>query len=121
MNDDRPVPKVIIVDFDGTICGDKFPDCGPPEPHVREGLQKLKDDGFDIHIHSVSTDGNWGRKNSCGHFLRIKNYMQEHDLPYGEILLADKPYAVAYIDDRGVAYRGNWLEAADEAIRLGTE
>ncbi len=118
---DRPVPKVIMVDFDGTICGDRFPDCGPPEPHVREGLQKLKDAGFEVHIHSVSTNYNWGRENMLEHVDRIQDYMKEHDLPYTRIHAADnKPYAVAYIDDRGVAYRGDWLEAAEEAIRLGT-
>ena len=117
---DRPTPKIIIVDFDGTICGDKFPDCGPPEPHVREGLQKLKDAGFEIHIHSVSMNSNWGVVNSIQHHERIAGYMRKHSLPYDSVCLFDKPFAVAYIDDRGVAYRGNWLEAAEEAIRLGT-
>ena len=118
---DRPVPKVVIVDFDGTICGDKFPDCGPPEPHVWEGLQKLKDAGFDVWIHSVSTNRNWGKENRQYHLGRIADYMTEHNLPYTGIYAAnDKPFVSAYIDDRGVAYRGNWLEAAEEAIRLGT-
>ena len=65
---DRKPPKIIIVDFDGTICGFAFPDCGPPEPHVQEGLQKLKDAGFEIHIHSVSTNINWGYKNVLKHY-----------------------------------------------------
>ncbi len=122
MNNERLTPKVIIVDFDGTICGFAFPDCGPPEPNVREGLQKLKDAGFDVHIHSVSTSLNWGFVNSIEHFERIKNYMCKHNLPCDKIVMDyDKPFAAAYIDDKGIAYRNNWLEAADEAIKLANK
>jgi len=110
--------KTVIVDFDGTICGFAFPECGPPEPHVREGLQKLRDAGLRIEINSVSTNINWGPDNVIKHVCRIMDYMREHDLPYDCLNLQDKPMAAAYIDDRGVAYRGNWLEAADEAIKL---
>lgn len=120
--DKRPYPKVVVVDFDGTICGFAFPDCGPPEPNVKEGLQKLKDAGFEIEIHSVSTNKNWGVENRWAHFDRIQNYMKEYDLSYDRIIMNhDKPFATAYIDDRGVAYRGNWLQATDEAVELAEQ
>jgi len=114
-----PCPKIVVVDFDGTICGFAFPESGLPEPHVKEGLQKLKDAGFFIYIHSVSTNMNWGKENALFHIYRIGQYMKEFDLPYDKICLDDKPFAAAYIDDRGVAYHGNWLKAAKEAIKLG--
>lgn len=112
--------KIAIIDFDGTICGFAFPDCGPPEPYVKEGLQKLRDAGFELHIHSVSTNSDWGFPNSQLHFNRIQNYMIKHNLLYDVILRSpDKPFATVYIDDRGVAYRGNWLEVVEQAIELG--
>lgn len=119
---ERVYPKTIIVDFDGTICGFLFPECGPPELHVREGLQKLRDAGFEIVIHSVSTNSNWGFPSTEIHFNRIEVYMAKHNLPYDRIMMeCDKPFAAAYIDDRSVGYRGNWLEAAKEAIELGNK
>lgn len=116
--DKRPYPKVVVVDFDGTICGFAFPDCGPPEPHVKEGLQKLKDAGFEIVIHSVSTNIYWGLLNKNKHLRRIRNYMKKHCLPYDKLSMDNKPFATVYIDDRGVGYRGNWFAAVDEAIKL---
>lgn len=118
MGNSRP-PKTVIVDFDGTICGFAFPATGEPEPNVRKGLQKLRDAGFKIIIHSVRTAKNWGDKNQEYHTRVILDYMKVHNLPFDELLLSvDKPFAIAYIDDRGVAYRGNWLKAANEAIKL---
>ena len=120
--DKRPHPRVVVVDFDGTICGFAFPDCGPPEPHVKEGLQKLRDAGFEIEIHSVSTNRNWGAFNRWEHYDRIQNYMEKHNLPYNKIIMDhDKPFAMVYIDDRAIGYRGDWLEASDEAIKLAEQ
>ena len=115
----KPYPKVVVIDFDGTICGFAFPKCGPPEPYVKEALQAMRDAGLKITIHSVSTNSNWGEENFYTHIGRIQDYMDGHNLPYDEICLDDKPFASAYIDDRGVAYRGDWIKAANEAIRLG--
>jgi len=115
----KPYPKVVVVDFDGTICGFAFPESGPPEPYVKEALQAMQNAGLKIHIHSVSTNSNWGKDNALDNVFRIAQYMKKFDLVYDEICLDDKPFASAYIDDRGVAYRGDWIKAAEEAIRLG--
>ncbi|KKL65225.1 hypothetical protein LCGC14_2157150, partial [marine sediment metagenome] len=47
--------KRIIIDFDGTICGFDFPQCGPPELGVRKALLELSEMGFEIIIHSCRT------------------------------------------------------------------
>lgn len=49
----------------------------------------------------------------------IVDFMEQHGLPYDEILTScDKPIATAYIDDRGVAYQGDWLQAVRDVIKL---
>ncbi|HUW45779.1 MAG TPA: hypothetical protein VMW50_08285 [Dehalococcoidia bacterium] len=119
MENDRPYPKRIIVDFDGTICGFAFPDTGPPEPHVQEGLQKLKNAGFEIVIHSIRINKNWGFASQCKHLSIIETYMSVHNLPYDEILVnPGKPFAMAYIDDRAVQHKGDWLETAQETLKM---
>ena len=113
--------KTVIVDFDGTICEDWFPAVGPPKPNVREGLQKLEDAGFTVKISSCRTNSNWGVANAVEQTLIIQGYMKHFKLPYDCVCIESKPFAAVYIDDRGVAYRGNWLEAAEEAVRLANE
>jgi len=120
MANKRPHPKRAIVDFDGTICGMAFPDSGPPELHVKEGLQMLRDAGFEIVIHSVSINRNWGCESRWHHTRRIVDYMLKYNLPYDRIeLKCDKPFAAVYIDDRGVGHHGDWLKTAKEAIERG--
>ncbi len=113
--------KRIIIDFDGTICGFEFPNCGPPEPGVKEALLQLHDMGFEITIHSCATGTIWqgieDPDNRLRHWERIVNFMILHDLYYDGIWMSptgNKPIADFYIDDRGVSYRGNWLDVVDE-------
>lgn len=113
--------KRIIIDFDGTICGFEFPECGPPEPRVREALLELSAMGFEIVIHSCRTGSYWEGKrdgpNRKHHYEMIINFMYKHDLYYDDIIMdenMDKPIAEFYIDDRGVSYKGNWNDVVNE-------
>ena len=113
--------KTAIIDFDGTLCEHAFPAVGKPEPHVREALEKLKEMGYEIIIHSCRTAADWGPLNRKEHIKKIEKFMEENELPYDEILTDssyDKPSADVYIDDRGVGYRGNWQETIEEVEKL---
>ena len=118
-------PKKAIIDFDGTLCDFVWPDAGKKvsKPNVKEGLQRLIDAGFRIIIHSVRTATYWkNEEDRIRHLKIIQDFMEENNLPYDEILVGinyDKPVGDVYIDDRGVAYRGDWLQTAYEAIKLG--
>ena len=110
----RPVGKIAVIDFDGTLCKFAFPDVGPIEPHVKIALETLKQAGYIIKIHSCRTATYWDREDERTEHIRlIVDFMQKYSLPYDEILLArtmDKPIADVYIDDRAVKYNNNWLE-----------
>jgi len=114
--------KIVIIDFDGTICTYEFPGVGTPQPSVREALLKLKELGYQIHIHSCRTATYWGRgAEERNHQITvIHDFMEENDLPYDKIILnVDKPVAELYIDDRGIGYRGSWLDVIRQVELLG--
>ena len=107
----------IVIDFDGTICEHCYPAVGPPKLGVHEALRELKKMGLRIVIHSVRTASYWRELSNRDPQLDpvnqidvIRQFMQEHDLPYDEICLSDKPLAVAYIDDRAYRFEDNWYE-----------
>lgn len=112
----RPVDKIAVIDFDGTLCKFAFPDVGPIEPNVREALEILKGAGYTIQIHSCRTATYWGNETERRvHMKLIQDFMKEHNLPYDELIMSiskDKPIADVYIDDRGMRYDNNWLEIA---------
>ena len=116
----RPIDKVAVIDFDGTLCKFAFPDVGPVEPNVRKALEILKKAGYTIKIHSCRTATYWDNEDERKqHILLIKDFILEYGLPCDEIILSptmDKPIADVYIDDRAIRYENNWLEIAK---RLG--
>lgn len=117
MQPQKPHEKIVIIDFDGTLCKFAFPDVGPIEPHVRGALETLKRAGYTIKIHSCRTATFWGQEDEReAHILAIKNFVLENGLPCDEIITAenmDKPIADVYIDDRAIKYENNWLQIAE--------
>jgi len=115
----REYPQTIIVDFDGTLCKFAFPDVGEYQPGAREALQTLKNKGYKIVIHSVRTATYWGMESQAKHIQAITAFLEENEIPYDEILLScDKPIAMAYIDDRGISYKGNWKKTLLDTLDL---
>ena len=112
--------KIAIIDFDGTICTFAFPEVGTLQPDAREALLKLKELGYQIHIHSCRTATYWNRGSNERNrqIALVHNFMENNDLPYDKLILdTDKPVAELYIDDRGIGYRGNWLDVIRQ-VRL---
>ena len=107
----------IVIDFDGTICDHRYPNVGPPKMGVRESLMRFKMMGLRIVVHSVRTASYWrqlapddAELDPVNQIDVVRDFMNKHKLPYDEICLADKPLAVAYIDDRAYRFENNWFE-----------
>ena len=110
--------KIIVIDFDGTLCKFAFPEVGAPEPGVRKALETLRNMGYHIKIHSCRTATYWKSQNRETHILLMVNFLEENKIPYDEIILdVDKPIAEFYIDDRAIPYNGSWLEVITEIQR----
>jgi hypothetical protein len=44
----------------------------------------------------------------------IEEYMAKHEIPYDKIWTFGKPMADIFIDDRAVAFRGDWQDAVQQ-------
>lgn len=115
----------IVVDLDGTICEHRYPAFGEPIAGAREALQRLKEAGYWIVIHTVRTSSYYRQADLYDAEVNspeeLAAYLQRHGIPFDEIWLHDKPVAMAYIDDRGLrlvgdAKRSNWKEIADTLL-----
>ena len=116
---DRPHLGTIVVDLDGTICEHRYPAFGEPIAGAREALQRLKEAGYWIIIHTVRTSSYYQQIGVYDPEVNspeaVKAYLQRHRIPFDEIWLHDKPVATAYIDDRNLRLVGdrkksNWSE-----------
>lgn len=98
--------KRVVFDFDGVIHSytsgwqgiEIIPD--PPVPGIKEALKEITEAGYEIAV--VST-----RCHTLEGMKAITDYLKEHDLLiYVSTINADKPPAMAYIDDRAICFDG---------------
>lgn len=106
----RESDKTLVVDFDGTIAEDKYPDIGSPLPHAKDALSSLKEAGFTIVIFTCRLTRNDGRSSGEADKQKekIENWLKEHEIPYDRIDDGrnGKPHAKFYIDNKNIEYRG---------------
>lgn len=117
--------KVCCVDFDNTITKSDLPFFldvleKNPQPGVAEALQEIKNMGYEIHIFSCRTcnDVSETPAEKMKQIVKMTAFLEKHNIPYNQILNENKPIAYAYIDDRGVAFRGDWVKALKDFKEL---
>lgn len=118
MDYDRNLFKTVVVDFDGTICPNMFPDFPPPFPDAKASLETLKRMGFEIIIHTTRTASYWLYYADLPEVPRLekqieklKEYLDKYEIPYDNIWLQDKPLFKYYIDDNAIRIEnGNWAK-----------
>lgn len=115
----------VVVDFDGTIAEDAYPQIGAPMPGVRDAFRRLMDAGFEIVVFSCRTNP---QGNPEGHAAREKEKMErwlaDNDIPYTRIDMGTegKPHGVAMVDNKAVSYSGGedeWEAIADSILDKG--
>ncbi len=121
------IPKIICVDFDGTVCGFAYPDIGPLKPGVREALTKFRELGYHIVVYSCRTcgwfpevfndssdldEGTPIHPSLWRRVVAMREFLDANSIPYDEIDdgKRGKPPAAFYIDDKGVRFDNNWPE-----------
>ncbi|RKZ86241.1 MAG: hypothetical protein DRR19_15240 [Candidatus Parabeggiatoa sp. nov. 1] len=106
--------KTICVDFDDTI-RNRYDDL--PINGVAEIFSKLKQDGYHIVISSARINPKlWG---DLIHFRieDIKKWLNHHNIPYDEVV-AYKPVAAIYIDDKGYRFEGHWEKTYNDIQKI---
>lgn len=113
----------IAVDFDGVIHryaqgwnGGEIYDL--PVNGVKEALQKLKEAGHKIYIFSVRTNTIFHKKDKLDQEKLIKAWMLKYEIPYDKIWTFGKPMADVFIDDRAIAFKGNWDETLQDVLHF---
>jgi hypothetical protein len=122
---EQPRRGTIVVDLDGTICEHCFPAFGEPIAGAREALQRLKQAGYWIIIHTVRTSSYYQAAGLYDPNVNspeaVSAYLEQHQIPFDEIWTHDKPAAMAYVDDRaqrlvGDRKHSNWQKIADSLL-----
>ena len=108
--------KIIAVDFDGTLCENRFPEIGKPNFVLIEGLRELRRAGNKIILWTCRVD-HWleeavGWCKALGlEFDEVNNNLPEKIEKWGND--TRKIYADIYIDDKAMEPPGLWLLGID--------
>ena len=118
----KPLSATACVDFDGTICCEKYPECGKLLPKAKWGMITLRK--------LLAPLGEKVAIYSCRSHKRLRkevekpmiDYLDSHQVPYDRIERGyqGKPLVGRYFDERGIPRESvvyNWPEAIDSFIR----
>lgn len=93
---------IIAVDFDGTICENKFPKCGKIKKGVTEAIRKLQEKGAIIILWTVRSGEYLTDAIDYCHENGIYPDLINENIPELGFETSNKIYADYYIDDRSV-------------------
>lgn len=111
---------IIAVDFDGTLCEDKYPEIGAPMVGAVDVMRKLHEAGHYLILWTCRTGEelkhavNWCLAQGIP-LNRINDHCPENVAKYGEGGL--KVYADRYIDDK--AGFSSWFDEEERLRELG--
>jgi trehalose-6-phosphatase len=105
--------------FDGTLAGYEHGWQGPPAEAptkgARSAMQALKAKGYTIVVFSC-------RASDPGGVQDIERWLVQQGMArYVSEVTDVKPKAVAYIDDRGVPFSGDWLSVLTKVDALASK
>lgn len=101
----------VMVDLDGTLVRFSYPDLGPPLPGARKFMRELIRRGLRPIIYtSRMSSGIYTEEERAATLAKIGRWLNRHKIPYDSIDTGNsgKPVALAYVDDRGVSFNGNY-------------
>lgn len=97
--------KTVVFDFDGVIHSytsgwkgeNVIPD--PPVPGIAEAIKSIREAGYEVIVVSTRCKSGAG----MGAILR---YLEKHEIEVDGVM-AEKPPAICYIDDRAICFDGH--------------
>jgi len=103
--------RVVYVDFDGTLCRFAYPALGPPLPGARKFMRSLKKRGYKaIILTSRMSSEIYTEEERAESAQIVGEWCNRHGVPFDGIDSGNsgKPVGLAYVDDRGVNFDGNY-------------
>lgn len=103
--------SVVYVDLDGTLCRFSYPALGPPLPGARKFMRTLKKRGYKtVILTSRCSPEIYTEEERAASIELVARWMQRHNIPYHAVDTGNngKPVGLAYVDDRGVPFDGNY-------------
>jgi len=107
----RECSKIVLVDFDGTLCEFRYPDLGPPIQGARQFMKALIARGLQPVVWSSRMSGDVNtdeeRRKSA---LMIRGWLIENGIPFHDVDdgTQGKRHCLAYVDDRGAQFTGSY-------------
>lgn len=119
--------KIIILDFDGTIAENAWPDIGPILPGAYEACVAFRAAGHRLVLNSARLnplDPFTGEERApavvMGEIQAVRDWLDRHGLNFVEIYTGPgKPGGDIYIDDKGERYAGTpgaWKRLAPKVL-----
>lgn len=110
--------RTIALDFDGVIhpysagwCG-AIPVDEPPTEGALEFAKEAYNDGWRLVVFSTRAADATGLRG-------IDEYLDKYGFTaYVDLVTSEKPGAIAYVDDRGITFKGDWVQVYRDAQRL---
>jgi len=102
---------IVLVDFDGTLCAWSYPEMGRPELGARHFMKSLIKRGLKPVVWSCRFSPEFNTEVEIAREIqRVGHWLARWRIPYHAIDAGNngKALCLAYVDDRGVAYTGNW-------------
>jgi len=117
----------ICLDIDGTLCEVRSPGADyaavRPLPHAAERIRSLRAAGHYVILatarHMQTCGSNVGMV-MARQGQTLLAWLQRHGIEYDELWFG-KPHADLYIDDKAVAFSGNWHHLTQEQLRRSCE
>lgn len=108
--------QTVVFDFDGVIHSyfsgwhgiDVIPD--PPVPGIKEAINAIREHGYEVVVVSTRCT------KPCG-IEAVKKYLRDYDIVVDDVM-AHKPPAIVYIDDRAICFDGNPLNLLYQIINF---
>ena len=105
--------KTLCIDFDDTLFNRSTEE---PIQGAVEALRQLTSEGYTILILSSRINPElWGDLIKFRE-KEISDWMKQHNIPYDKIV-AFKPPADLYIDDKALRFEGDWESTREEILK----
>ena len=108
---------IIAIDFDGTICQNKYPEIGEPMPHAIESIRELHQAGHYLTLWTCRQGEHlnealqWCKQNGLS-FHEVNEHEPRNLRAFGGVG-GNKVYADIYIDDRNLGGFPGWAKAME--------